>query len=50
MLFAGRNASDDLSVRTWMAELELDNGDKAKNTLLRTECIEPKDISSCQDQ
>jgi hypothetical protein len=50
VLFAGHSTNDDLRVRAWMSELELGNGDKAKNTLLRTECIEPTDISSCQPQ
>ena len=48
MLLAGRSTDDDLPLRAWMSELELRNGDAAKNTLLRTECIEPTDISSCK--
>jgi hypothetical protein len=50
MLSAERNTNDDLPLRAWMSELELGNGDAARNTLLRTECIEPTDISSCQPQ
>ena len=47
MLYAGHNTDEDLAVRAWMGELELRNYDKAKNTLLRTECIEPTDVASC---
>ncbi|MGU3463575.1 hypothetical protein ACLBXO_01865 [Methylobacterium sp. C33D] len=47
MLFAGGITDGDLAVRAWMAELELGNHDRAKNTLLRSECIEPTDVASC---
>lgn len=50
MLQESGNSDSDLPLRIWMAELELRNSDKAKDTLLRPECIEPTDISSCQSQ
>lgn len=47
MLLGGHNTDEDLAVRAWMGKLELGNYDKATNTLLRTECIEPTDVASC---